>query len=90
MKQIKCYHSFSVSKRSKVRLGEHDLKNKNPDCQKLKNGKDICNKEVQDFEVDKVTYHPDYNSPTTFRNDIAVIKLKGKVVENGKYDNHFC
>ena len=37
--------------------------------------------------MDKVTYHPDYNSPAQFRNDIAVIKLKGKVVENGKFHN---
>ena len=38
--------------------------------------------------MEKVTYHPDYNYPAQFRNDIAVIKLKGKVVENGKFRNH--
>ena len=67
--------------RSQIRLGEHDIKHPNPDC----NTKcaSMCNKGVQDFAVEKVTFHPDYNSPDKFRNDIAVIKLKEKVVENG-------
>ena len=80
-----------LEKRSNVRLGEHDIKNPNPDCHKYSDGRNmqikVCNKEIQDFEVERVTFHPDYNVPTPFRNDIAVIKLKGSVTQNGKCNN---
>ena len=80
-----------LEKRSKVRLGEHDIKNPNPDCRKYSNGKNIpikvCNEEVQDFEVERVVFHHDYNIPTPFRNDIAMIKLKGSVTQNGECNN---
>ena len=46
---------------------------------------DDCNVGVQDFDIENVVHHPSYNSPHIYRNDIAIIKLKGKVVENGKY-----
>ena len=63
---------------SKVRLGEHDTKHDGPDCQ---NG--ICNSGVQDFDIEKVIVHEHYNHPVLYRNDIALIKLKGQVTQNG-------
>jgi hypothetical protein len=31
----------------------------------------------------QILFHPKYNSPSPFRNDIAILKLSGPVVENG-------
>jgi len=67
-------------KLSKVRLGEHDI-TKNRDCPVLSNFG--CNNEgVQDFDIEKLIIHKEYNSPNVFQNDIAIIKLKNKVIKN--------
>jgi hypothetical protein len=34
--------------------------------------------------VDKIIFHPKYNTPNPFKNDIALIRLSAPVVENGK------
>ena len=64
---------------SKVRLGEHDLTNSGPDC-----SDDVCTLGVQDMDVEKITVHESYNKPFSFQNDIALVKLKRKVSENGR------
>ena len=43
-----------------------------------------CNAGEQDFEIEDVIHHPSYNSPHIYKNDIAIIKLKGKIAENGR------
>ena len=49
------------------------------------NSKFGCNdKGVQDFDVEELIIHNEYNSPNTFQNDIAIIKLNRKIVKNGK------
>ena len=67
-----------------MRVGEHDLTNSGPDC-----SDDVCNLGVQDMDVEKITVHESYNKPFSFQNDIALVKLKRKVSENGKSNYHF-
>ena len=66
---------------SKVRVGEHDTKHDGPDCSSgmIK----LCNSGVQDFDIEKVIVHENYNDPKLYRNDIALIKLKGEISQNG-------
>ena len=66
---------------SKVRVGEHDTKHDGPDCRTgmVK----LCNSGVQDFDIEKVIVHENYNHPKLYRNDIALIKLKGEISQNG-------
>ena len=69
--------------RSKIRLGEHTISHAGPDCSSSSD-KD-CNAGNQDFEVEKVVTHPSYNSPEIFQNDIALVKIKQKIIPNSKY-----
>ena len=68
--------------RTKIRAGEHKISNQGPDCSN--ETPPVCNVGVQDFDVEKILYHPDYNSPNVFQNDIAIVKLDRKVSRNGK------
>ena len=52
---------------AQVRLGEWNVKQQS---EKLPH---------EDFDIESKSVHPDYN-PATFQNDIAVIKLKKKVI----------
>ena len=72
----------------KVSEGEHSLTRSviASNIEQL-DGNVSLDEEVQDFEAERVTFHNDYNIPTPFRNDIAVIKLKGSVTQNGKCNN---
>ena len=65
--------------RTKIRLGEHEISNRGIDCD-IKN---VCNEGSQDFDIEKIIIHPEYNSPNTFQNDIAIVKLDRKVSQNG-------
>ena len=67
--------------RTKIRLGEHEISNPGKDC----DNKGICNAGSQDFDIEKIIIHPEYNSPNTFQNDIAIVKLDRKVSLNGQY-----
>jgi len=58
-----------------VRVGELDLGNA-PDCDS--DGAWCC-PAAQDFDIEQIIYHPDYNKPHQFQNDIALIKLSGEV-----------
>ena len=73
---------INIFLRVKVRLGEHTISHSGPDCPSnfVKHG---CNVGVQDIEVEKIIPHPSYSS-STFKNDIAIIRLKSKVLKNGK------
>ena len=74
---LSCYTiSFT---RSKIRLGEHTISNEGPDC-----AKGSCNDGVQDFDIAKIIYHPSYNKPNVFQNDIAIVKLNRKVTKDSK------
>ena len=74
---LSCYAiSFT---RSKIRLGEHTISNEGPDC-----AKGSCNEGVQDFDIAKIIYHPSYNKPNVFQNDIAIVKLNRKVTKDSK------
>jgi len=69
--------SFSLTK---IRLGEHDI-TKDRDCPILSTFG--CNDDgVQDFDIENVTIHEQYNKPNVFQNDIAIVKLKRKVTRN--------
>ena len=65
--------------RTKIRLGEHEISHPGQDCD-IKNN---CNAGSQDFDIAKIIIHPEYNSPNTFQNDIAIVKLDRKVSRNG-------
>ena len=39
---------------------------------------------LQDFTPELVVTHPDYNKPSRYQNDIAVVRLSGAVVEHGE------
>lgn len=68
--------------RSKVRVGEHKISNVGPDCNAI--DKTNCNAGHQDFDIEELIIHPSYNSPEVFRNDIALIRIKGKINFNSK------
>lgn len=61
-----------------VRVGEHRLST-NPDCVPDKSS---CADPPQDIKISKIIFHPKYNTPNPFRNDIALLKLSQPVVEN--------
>lgn len=64
---------------SRVRVGEYDLsKEGEPDCDQ----DGWCAPLPQDFSPEQVLTHPEYNKPSRFQNDIAVVKLDGNVVDN--------
>ena len=80
------YSISTVYCRTKIRLGEHDITT-DRDCPILSTFG--CNDAgVQDFDIEKVVIHKEYNSPNVFQNDIAIVKLKTKVVRNGKSNWH--
>ena len=74
---------INIFLRVRVRFGEHTISHSGPDCPSsfVKHG---CNVGVQDIDVEKIVTHPSYSS-STYQNDIAIIRLKNKVLENGKY-----
>ena len=74
--------------RTHIRLGEHDKTNTLKACDP-KSSLD-CNENVQDFIVEKIIVHPSYNKPHHHRNDIAVVKLKTEINENGKIIIFLC
>ena len=82
---------WALSQRSKIRFGEHTISDDGPDCgqiwdwktQKKVSDPNHCNAGVQDFDVDKIVFHQSYNKPDVYKNDIAIIKLKGRIDENG-------
>ena len=70
-----------------MRLGEHTLST-TLDCQfpdRENNQQNICAEPVQDFDIEKVIFHPSYNSPNVFQNDVALMRLSRDIVINGKY-----
>ena len=66
-----------------VRLGEHDLR-QDPDV--VAKAPDNF---IQDFEIEKVIAHEEYNTPNTFSNDIALLRLNKKV-ERRSYVYPIC
>ena len=79
---------FSSHIRSKIRLGEHEIKNEliaTKDCEERWRGHPKCNKVPQDFEIEDVLIHPGYKGISNFfQHDIALIRLKGKAKVNGE------
>ena len=72
-------HSMMTMFRISVRVGEYNSVT-DPDCSD-ESGK--CTS-VQDFEIEKIISHPDYNLDTKF-NDIALIRLNDSVgIDNGE------
>ena len=71
--------------RTKVRLGEHEIKNElipTKDCSD--HFPYECNRIYEDFEIENVTIHPGYGGRRNFnQHDIALIRLKTKVKRNG-------
>lgn len=65
---------------SQVRVGEWNLGSQ-LDCEDP-NTEEFCAQPPQDFKPETVTVHPEYNKPSRFRNDIALVKLDRPVVEN--------
>ncbi|KAF0292713.1 Phenoloxidase-activating factor 3 [Amphibalanus amphitrite] len=60
--------------RSTIRLGEHDLDNE-LDCQRLSDGMQRCADPPQNFDIEEVITHDQYDSPIRLRNDIALVRL---------------
>ncbi|TRY72013.1 hypothetical protein TCAL_09603 [Tigriopus californicus] len=65
---------------ARIRVGEHDL-GKDEDCDPDSFPK-VCAEPVQDFNIEKIIPHESYNAPNPFQNDIALIRLDGKVQFN--------
>ena len=95
---VSCAKSKIETFRAKVRLGEHRIST-NPDCYCERSSStnpgecpdaisDECNDTPQDFDIEEIKFHPDYNRPTVFRNDIAIIKLAKPANFTGKFNNH--
>lgn len=61
-----------------IRLGEHDSVREN-EC----NDDGFCTQE-EDFEVEKIVVHPNYNNPR-YANDIALIRLKQSTAASSEY-----
>ena len=59
-------------------MGEHRLSS-DIDCgldpNQPSNSEPICNDTPQDFDIEKIIFHPDYGVPHVFRNDIALLRL---------------
>ena len=74
--------------RTKVRLGEHEIKNEligSKDCDVVFG---TCNEGNQDIEIEDVIIHPKYIGKRNLnQHDIALIRLKRKVERNGKLLN---
>ena len=62
-------------------MGEHTISNNGIDCSST--NRYNCNLGHQDFDVEEVVIHPEYNRRTA-KNDIALIKLKNKISVNSK------
>ena len=72
--------------RTTVRVGEHKLST-NPDC--TSDDKDaICAEPPQDYKIAKIIFHPKYNTPNPFRNDIAILEIGIPITStlNGDYN----
>jgi len=63
-------------KLASVRLGEHQLST-DIDCD---DGGQSCNDPPQNFEAEEIIFHPDYNKPNQYQNDIALIRLNREAV----------
>jgi len=71
-------------KLTKIRLGEHRFST-DLDCTGDENQDErfrICADPVQDFDVDQIIFHPSYNKPNVFQNDIAVVRLSRNAILN--------
>jgi hypothetical protein len=68
-----------------VRLGEFDTE-QNPDCEKdLLSGAETCAPLPQDFGVQRIIAHPQYEPRSNNRfNDIGLVRLDGDAQFNGK------
>ena len=62
-----------------MRVGEYDLGSE-LDCDQYGD----CAPPPQDFSPVQVIIHQEYNKPTKFRHDIAIIKLDRDVRVNGR------
>lgn len=62
-----------------VRVGEHDV-NTDPDCDDDYN----CAPKVADYKIEKVIKHPNYDHPSLYSNDIALIRVQGNIQFNGE------
>ena len=60
-----------------------------PDCESNqvceKHDNCICNETPQDFKIEEVIAHTDYNIPVAYRNDIALLRLDRPVNKTGTY-----
>lgn len=69
--------------RYRVRLGEWNTTT-DIDCVSV-NGKQDCNAQPVDLEIEETILHPDYNSNSVNKhNDIALLRLNQDVVFTGK------
>jgi len=64
---------------SKIRVGEYTISNSGKDCSSV--NRHQCNAGHQDFDIEKIVTHPEYNT-ITHKKDIAIIKLKNKIIQN--------
>lgn len=68
-----------------VRLGESNL-NTDVDCEKQPEEEEFCADPHVDLDIAKALAHKNFNKDT-LKNDIALVKIKGKIKFTGKY---FC
>ncbi|XP_076066869.1 venom protease-like [Oratosquilla oratoria] len=82
-----CVRDLRLFELSLVRMGEHTLSTED-DCKVLNNGNPKCSDPHEDYNIEKVIVHPNYESRTV-ANDIALIRLDRKV-EFTVYINPVC
>ncbi|XP_058123247.1 serine protease easter-like [Anopheles ziemanni] len=72
-----CVNTKHKYELSKVRLGEHN-KTTATDCIVYISGETLC-AEAFDVDIEKMIIHKDYNRPTKFLHDIALIRMAEKI-----------
>ena len=55
-------------------MGEHDLSTEE-DCEGKDTPDEICAPRLQEFRIEEVIAHKQYNSPKLYQNDIALIRV---------------
>ena len=64
-----------------MRVGEHKIGNNGKDCSVLFPSE--CSVGHQDIEIEDVITHPSYSPPRLYQHDIAILRLKDNITENG-------
>ncbi|KAK7072516.1 putative peptidase S1 [Halocaridina rubra] len=80
---------LAVKRLEVIGLGDWDLKT-TVDCQVTESGHRLCSPPSQNFTYEEIIVHPQYNTRTTYSDDIALIRLSRKVDLSGFWVHPVC